>query len=42
MEKQAVVAATEQEKGTPVPPGLTCPDLGFKVAQGERKGRHGG
>jgi hypothetical protein len=42
MEKKAVVAATEQEKGTPVPLGLTCPDLGFKVAQGERKGKYGG
>jgi hypothetical protein len=42
MEKKAVVAAMEPEKGTPALPGPTHLDLGFRVAQGERKGKDGG
>jgi hypothetical protein len=39
MEKKAAAAAAVPKKRTPAPPGPTHPDLGFRGAQGERKGR---
>jgi hypothetical protein len=42
MEKKAAVAAAVSEKRTPAPPAPTHPDLGFRGAQGERKGKEGG